>query len=192
MENYYPKTRGQWKVAKENPCCHAVPGGGFTVDSCSVCLDPILKEWEILPCGHHFHRDCLKKWSKSAKKLSCPLCRSDYMVLDGIMQTFDPEKFGTMAFQSVLNRPNIYGILYSEARNGLFSKFFWSLQLNSSGLDVSRLCFYFASEDGSCNTNRGIVVYEDGAYLDNYWEALEFACPGLRLGLDKFWSLLYD
>lgn len=191
MDNYFPKTRGQWEKARENPCCHEVPGGGFSVDLCSVCLDPILKDWECLPCGHRFHRGCLDEWSKSAQKLSCPLCRSDYMVLDGIMQPFNPEKFGTVAFQSILSHPNIYGILYSEAVDGL-SKFYWSLQLDDSGGDVKRLCFYLASEDGSCNTNREMVIYEDGAYLDNYWEALEFACPGTRVGLDKFWSLLYN
>lgn len=43
---------------------------------CSICLNDISSNPEILNCGHFFHRDCIQSWKKEMKKnFSCPLCR---------------------------------------------------------------------------------------------------------------------
>lgn len=38
---------------------------------CSICLDKIKKYKTTTKCGHHFHRQCLQKWSSN-----CPICRT--------------------------------------------------------------------------------------------------------------------
>ena len=42
-------------------------------DNCSICLDEWYAPIEILPCGHVFHRGCLKKWF--AMRTMCPVCK---------------------------------------------------------------------------------------------------------------------
>lgn len=46
--------------------------------SCSICLneDPVTDETRpavALPCGHHFHEDCVIDWFSTS--ITCPLCR---------------------------------------------------------------------------------------------------------------------
>jgi len=41
---------------------------------CTVCYeDKIHKFLKALPCGHKFHKKCIKPWAKSNN--SCPVCR---------------------------------------------------------------------------------------------------------------------
>lgn len=40
---------------------------------CAICQDSIA-EGKIMPCGHHFHSQCITKWLKM--KNSCPTCRT--------------------------------------------------------------------------------------------------------------------
>jgi len=47
---------------------------------CSVCLCDIpKKQIQTLPCGHVFHKMCVKKWTLRGKD-TCPLCRAVYPV----------------------------------------------------------------------------------------------------------------
>ena len=42
---------------------------------CSICLEDIeLKDLEILPCNHKFHKECINMWTK--KNPVCPYCRT--------------------------------------------------------------------------------------------------------------------
>eukprot|EP00438_Fugacium_kawagutii_P034651 Skav201617 [mRNA] locus=scaffold5983:14727:15335:- [translate_table: standard] len=43
--------------------------------SCAICLEETRKEEAQLPCGHRFHKECLKKWL-IFEHLRCPLCNS--------------------------------------------------------------------------------------------------------------------
>jgi hypothetical protein len=45
--------------------------------NCCVCIMDIAKGKDtiMLPCGHMFHADCIKKWL--GNKCSCPVCRFD-------------------------------------------------------------------------------------------------------------------
>ena len=49
--------------------------GGTT--ACTICLEPLTADGteESLPCGHSFHRSCLKKWKRRPGGNRCPLCR---------------------------------------------------------------------------------------------------------------------
>eukprot|EP01060_Flectonema_neradi_P018316 TRINITY_DN25121_c0_g1_i1.p1 TRINITY_DN25121_c0_g1~~TRINITY_DN25121_c0_g1_i1.p1 ORF type:complete len:464 (+),score=22.72 TRINITY_DN25121_c0_g1_i1:39-1394(+) len=41
-------------------------------DTCPICLDPLVEETPILPCGHAAHRICLRQWIFQHPK--CPFC----------------------------------------------------------------------------------------------------------------------
>ena len=51
---------------------------------CGICLDSngklIInrkKNYKIItPCGHVFHKQCLKKWLQTDHKKTCPICRT--------------------------------------------------------------------------------------------------------------------
>ena len=42
--------------------------------TCAICLDTLDTRVVMIPCGHHFHLDCLSQW----KQDTCPLCRDSY------------------------------------------------------------------------------------------------------------------
>jgi hypothetical protein len=49
-------------------------------EECSVCLcDITKKQTHKLPCGHVFHKMCMKKWTTRGNN-TCPLCRAVYHV----------------------------------------------------------------------------------------------------------------
>eukprot|EP00438_Fugacium_kawagutii_P018710 Skav214174 [mRNA] locus=scaffold945:306681:307049:- [translate_table: standard] len=55
-------------------------------EPCSICHDN-MKESNVdgvaqLPCGHYFHRRCVRKWLVSGKP-RCPLCNQDYKLGNG-------------------------------------------------------------------------------------------------------------
>jgi len=43
-------------------------------NDCSICQDSLTAPLEILPCGHLFHRQCIKKWFE--QRMACPVCRA--------------------------------------------------------------------------------------------------------------------
>ena len=43
---------------------------------CAICLEDCNMIWKRLPCGHMFHRSCIRKWMKNKK--TCPLCRREF------------------------------------------------------------------------------------------------------------------
>jgi hypothetical protein len=44
-----------------------------SADECSVCLEPCVGRFTILPCGHRYHTECLHKWLTNHR--TCPNCR---------------------------------------------------------------------------------------------------------------------
>jgi hypothetical protein len=44
-------------------------------ECCSICLDPFQNRVTQAPCGHVFHRDCIREWLLNTKK-ECPICRA--------------------------------------------------------------------------------------------------------------------
>lgn len=63
-----------------------VPSCSVSVMSiaCPVCLDPFQKQAPVkyLPCGHFYHKKCIDKWFKTARRSlrtpCCPTCRETY------------------------------------------------------------------------------------------------------------------
>lgn len=56
-------------------------------NTCSICYDEFEDDKNIqikLRCGHSFHKDCLKKWTKQSEfnTDACPVCRGP-LVLEG-------------------------------------------------------------------------------------------------------------
>ncbi len=40
---------------------------------CTICIDETnLNEIEFIPCGHAYHKDCLRAWWR--KNFTCPVC----------------------------------------------------------------------------------------------------------------------
>lgn len=58
-----------------SPCVFdALPGK----HTCGICLSPCVAKTRsavVLPCGHHFHTQCLRPWI--LRKEVCPTCRGD-------------------------------------------------------------------------------------------------------------------
>ena len=50
---------------------------GHSRSECSICFEGYRKRQviNVLPCGHKFHRNCVKTWFQ--KSVRCPLCRLD-------------------------------------------------------------------------------------------------------------------
>lgn len=44
--------------------------------SCSICLENIKSFATKIPCGHLFHKKCIKNWLCN-ENVKCPLCRKD-------------------------------------------------------------------------------------------------------------------
>ena len=72
--------------------------------NCSICLTKINKNEMKLDCGHKFHKNCIKKWLISEKKVvvfnendnlnldgSCPLCRKKFCKI--FISDLDDENF---------------------------------------------------------------------------------------------------
>ena len=53
---------------------------------CPICLSAVRSRATLLPCNHHYHRRCIKKWwarSNDGYSAACPYCRAEF-VLDDI------------------------------------------------------------------------------------------------------------
>lgn len=46
------------------------------MSNCSICCDSSQNTFHELPCGHHFHADCIIQWFRSGGP-TCPMCRDD-------------------------------------------------------------------------------------------------------------------
>lgn len=66
-------TSEQWKhlCATSSQCCKRTKK---TPSSCCVCMEDIKRRF-ILPCGHSFHRKCIRQWLNDNH--TCPVCRHD-------------------------------------------------------------------------------------------------------------------
>ena len=48
----------------------------LTVHNCSICFEPLIEDVRIaLPCGHRFHKDCIRQ-SLTSTRGKCPMCRT--------------------------------------------------------------------------------------------------------------------
>lgn len=48
----------------------------LTVNNCPICFEPMTEDVRIaLPCGHRFHKDCIKQ-SLTSTRGKCPMCRT--------------------------------------------------------------------------------------------------------------------
>lgn len=45
----------------------------MSVRTCVICLDLTTPYPNTLPCGHKFHKHCIKRWTDRYN--SCPICR---------------------------------------------------------------------------------------------------------------------
>ncbi|NXN95862.1 DZIP3 ligase, partial [Rhinopomastus cyanomelas] len=43
-------------------------------DMCAICHDELSSDTYKLDCGHHFHRECIRRWLKQHSS-TCPICR---------------------------------------------------------------------------------------------------------------------
>ncbi|WP_422465487.1 RING finger domain-containing protein [Endozoicomonas sp. ALC013] len=60
-----------------------VPLHADVVKQCSVCLDDITgsRRVSVNICNHYYHTSCIKKWLKTSKNPTCPLCRRDICII---------------------------------------------------------------------------------------------------------------
>ncbi|CAK8995613.1 Protein goliath (Protein g1) [Durusdinium trenchii] len=50
------------------------------VETCAICQEDLGTSEVKVPCGHHFHRTCIKEWFVSQSKARCPLCNQVFRV----------------------------------------------------------------------------------------------------------------
>ena len=64
-----------------------------TGDSCPICLEiyHLGQETHALPCGHTYHRPCIRTWF--AKQSTCPVCRDSLLA-----NVQNPIMMGTQGF----------------------------------------------------------------------------------------------
>ena len=43
-------------------------------DVCSICIDILEDEVEVMDCSHKYHHDCISEWMK--QNPVCPMCRT--------------------------------------------------------------------------------------------------------------------
>ncbi|XP_035401875.1 E3 ubiquitin-protein ligase TTC3 isoform X3 [Cygnus atratus] len=48
-------------------------------DPCTICHDELSRDSCELECGHHFHRECIRKWLKEHSS-TCPICRNHVLL----------------------------------------------------------------------------------------------------------------
>ena len=68
-------TADQWQqlVAISSQKCKSQRKNKKSCD-CTICMDDVKRRF-ILPCGHVFHRKCIRKWLDDNH--TCPICRQD-------------------------------------------------------------------------------------------------------------------
>lgn len=44
---------------------------------CPICHEEMNSQCKTLPCGHEFHRKCIKSWKDNAHH-TCPMCRQPF------------------------------------------------------------------------------------------------------------------
>ena len=59
------------------------------MEKCSICLNDIIDNKELLKCCHIYHKECIDEWLKT--KNTCPLCRMK--VKDDIDKQI-PQRYG--------------------------------------------------------------------------------------------------
>lgn len=52
---------------------------GVIDEECSICLDKNNLEWNILPCEHKFHGNCIIPWIR--ENSTCPICRQELNII---------------------------------------------------------------------------------------------------------------
>ncbi|XP_065597809.1 E3 ubiquitin-protein ligase TTC3 isoform X2 [Cyrtonyx montezumae] len=62
-ENAAATPKSKWK--------NSIPS---SEDPCTICHDDLSRDSCELECGHHFHRECIRKWLKEHSS-TCPICR---------------------------------------------------------------------------------------------------------------------
>ena len=43
-------------------------------ETCSICLEPMKADLRKLPCGHRFHKTCIRQWEFSVQQGNCKTC----------------------------------------------------------------------------------------------------------------------
>jgi len=78
------------------------------IKKCSICLDSIIRNATFLPCCHHFHDNCIQKWSNN-NNIICPECRIPMFIQDhDHLEDFNSFKINKLA------TPNLNNISISD------------------------------------------------------------------------------
>lgn len=73
----------------------------LNIEECAICLESIIYFNVKLPCGHVFHKQCVER----TYRRECPLCRKEYVVIDGNYYNIEICKFSDEESSEVEETP---------------------------------------------------------------------------------------
>ncbi|CAI0554598.1 unnamed protein product [Linum tenue] len=102
-----PPARCNRAQSIEDTCPSSKFAAGAGGDECAVCLSDFAAGEAVreLGCGHTFHKDCVDRWLLAAGKVTCPLCRSNVILLPpAVVAVVDDDDWGSQQLALLLSK----------------------------------------------------------------------------------------
>ena len=140
-----------------------------TVHDCSICFEPLIEDVRIaLPCGHRFHKDCIRQ-SLTSTRGRCPNCRTVVTNIPYVQEGRANRTFGNVPLSQ--QQPQAQAQAQALDLEQLIERGRWQLEILERSIALQRQQLPDAPEIPSINFNLAldneIRAYEiEGAVFD--------------------------
>ena len=129
----------------------------LTVHNCSICFEPLIEDVRIaLPCGHRFHKDCIRQ-SLTSTRGRCPNCRTVVTNIPYVQERRANRTFGNVPLSQ--QQPQAQALDLEQ----LIERGRWQLEILERSIALQRQQLPDAPEIPSINFNLALD-YEIRAY----------------------------